>query len=150
MANGVADERDVRIALEAVVLDGDLTVPPDARGLVIFAHGSGSGRKSPRNREVAATLQRHGLGTLLFDLLTLDEEAVDQRMAHLRFDIALLADRLVAVTDWANRHNALASLPFAYFGASTGAAAALVAAAERPTLRRSSRGVGGQTWPARP
>lgn len=103
-----------------------------AIGLVIFAHGSGSGRKSPRNREVAAILQRHGLATLLFDLLTLDEDAVDRHTAHLRFDIEFLAGRLIAATDWANGQAALARLPFGYFGASTGAAAALVAAAERP------------------
>lgn len=121
----------VRIAVDAVVLDGDLALPPDPHGLVIFAHGSGSGRKSPRNREVAATLQGHGLATLLFDLLTLDEEAVDRHTAHLRFDIDFLAERLVAVTDWAHGQAALARLPFGYFGASTGAAAALVAAAER-------------------
>jgi putative phosphoribosyl transferase len=125
-------ERDVRIAVGAVVLHGDLALPPDPVGLVIFAHGSGSGRKSPRNREVAATLQGHGLATLLFDLLTLDEEAVDRRTAQLRFDVDFLAQRLVAATDWANGQAALAPLPFGYFGASTGAAAALVAAAERP------------------
>jgi putative phosphoribosyl transferase len=99
---------------------------------VIFAHGSGSSRKSPRNREVAATLQDRGLATLLFDLLTLDEEAVDRHTAHLRFDIDFLAQRLVAATDWATGHAVLARLPLGYFGASTGAAAALVAAAERP------------------
>src|SRR5207237_9999779 len=92
----------VRIAVDAVVLDGDLALPPDPHGLVIFAHGSGSGRKSPRNREVAATLQGDGVATLLLDLLTLDEEAVDRHTAHLRFDIEFLAERLVAVTDWAN------------------------------------------------
>jgi putative phosphoribosyl transferase len=123
--------RDVRIAMDAVVLPGDLTLPSDPRGLVIFAHGSGGGRKSPRNREVAAILQRHGLATLLFDLLTLDEEAVDRRTAHLRFDIEFLAGRLIAATDWANGQAALARLPFGYFGASI-CAAALVAAADRP------------------
>lgn len=129
---GEPAERDVRIAMGAVVLHGDLALPPGPLGLVIFAHGSGSGRKSPRNREVAATLQRQGLATLLFDLLTLDEETVDRHTAHLRFDIDFLAGRLVAATDWATGQAALASLPFGYFGASTGAAAALVAAAERP------------------
>lgn len=127
-----AVKRDVRIAMDAVVLPGDLTLPSDPRGLVIFAHGSGSGRKNPRNCEVAAILQRHGLATLLFDLLTLDEEAVDRHTAHLRFDIEFLAGRLIAATDWANGQAALARLPFGYFGASTGAAAALVAAADRP------------------
>src|SRR5688572_15126642 len=125
-------ERDVQIPVGAVVLHGDLALPADPVGLVIFAHGSGSGRKSPRNREVAATLQRHRLATLLFDLLTLDEEAIDRRTAHLRFDIDFLAGRLVAATDWANGQATVAPLAFGYFGASTGAAAALVAAAERP------------------
>ena len=125
-------ERDVRIAVDAAVLHGDLVLPPGSRGLVLFAHGSGSGRQSPRNRQVAAALQRHGVATLLFDLLTLDEEAIDRRTAHLRFDIDLLSARLVAVTDWANRQ--AGRLPLGYFGASTGAAAALVAAARRPAV----------------
>jgi dienelactone hydrolase len=127
-----AVECNVRIAVDSVVLDGDLALPPDPAGLVIFAHGSGSGRKSPRNREVAATLQHHGLATLLFDLLTLDEEAVDRHTAHLRFDIDFLAQRLIAATDWAKGQAVLSRLRFGYFGASTGAAAALVAAAARP------------------
>jgi putative phosphoribosyl transferase len=127
-----AVERDVRIAVEAAVLHGDLGIPADPHGVVIFAHGSGSGRKSPRNREVAAALQGHRLATLLFDLLTLGEEAIDRHTAHLRFDVEFLARRLVAATDWAKGSAALAPLPVGYFGASTGAAAALVAAAERP------------------
>ena len=124
--------RDVRIPLGPVTLDGDLALPSDPRGLVIFAHGSGSSRKSPRNRDVAATLQADGLATLLFDLLTLDEESVDRHTAHLRFDIEFLAERLVAATVWGRRQASLRHLPIGYFGASTGAAAALVAAAEHP------------------
>jgi pimeloyl-ACP methyl ester carboxylesterase len=123
-------ERDVRIAVGPVTLHGDLALPPDPRGLVIFAHGSASSRKSRRNREVAATLQRDGLATLLFDLLTLDEESVDRHTAHLRFDIEFLAERLVAATVWTRGQNVLRHLSLGYFGASTGAAVALVAAAE--------------------
>ena len=125
-------ESEVRIAVQAAMLHGDVGLPADPHGLVIFAHGSGSGRKSPRNRQVARALQRHGLATLLFDLLTPSEEAIDRHTAHLRFDIGLLAQRLIAATDWARTYAALAHLPIGYFGASTGAAAALVAAAERP------------------
>ena len=124
--------RDVRMPLGPVTLDGDLALPSDPRGLVIFAHGSGSSRKSSRNRDVAATLQADGLATLLFDLLTVDEERVDRRTAHLRFDIEFLAERLVVATVWGQRQAALRHLPIGYFGASTGAAAALVAAAEQP------------------
>jgi dienelactone hydrolase len=110
----------------------DLAVPEHPRGLIIFAHGSGSGRHSPRNRAVAATLQGRGLATLLGDLLTPEEERIDRVTARLRFDIDLLAERLVTFLEWARRHPGLASLPIGLFGASTGAAAALVAAATRP------------------
>jgi putative phosphoribosyl transferase len=127
-ASVVVDARDAD-------LEGDLTVPPAARGLVLFAHGSGSSRRSPRNRAVAGVLQAVGLATLLFDLLTPGEEAVDLRTRALRFDIELLAERLAAATDWAARQPEVQSLPPAYFGASTGAAAALVAAADRPGVR---------------
>lgn len=112
-------------------LHGDLVVPEGAFGLVVFAHGSGSSRRSARNRAVARALQRLGLATLLFDLLTADEEHADAVDAHLRFDIPLLARRLAAATDWIDRQPALRSLPLGYFGASTGAAAALMAAASR-------------------
>jgi putative phosphoribosyl transferase len=104
------------------------------RGLVLFAHGSGSSRLSPRNRFVAHTLRDRGLGTLLFDLLTIEEEREDEIDAHLRFDIPLLAGRLVAVTDWVHASKVLSAMPIGYFGASTGAAAALIAAAQRPQL----------------
>ena len=113
-------------------LDGDLTVPHRARGLVLFAHGSGSSRHSPRNRFVAAQLNREGLATLLMDLLTREEEAVDAQTAHLRFDIRLLAERLSGAAEWVERQPQTRGLPVGYFGASTGAAAALVAAAQRP------------------
>ncbi len=113
-------------------LPGDLTLPPGARSVVVFAHGSGSSRHSPRNRAVARVLQDAGLGTLLFDLLTEDEERVDAVTAELRFDIAFLARRLVAAVDHLAEREDTARLPLGLFGASTGAAAALVAAAERP------------------
>jgi len=114
----------VSIDAAGVTLDGDLAVPEGARGLVIFAHGSGSSRLSPRNRSVAGMLREAGLGTLLFDLLTPAEAAIDARTAHLRFDIALLAARLVGVTDWVGAASEMKHLPVGYFGASTGAAAA--------------------------
>ena len=122
----------VRVSVGDVSLDGDLVVPDGARGLVVFAHGSGSSRHSSRNQYVARELNAAGLGTLLLDLLTPDEEAVDQRTRHLRFDIAMLADRLVAVVDWLAGTEAARNLKPAYFGASTGGGAALVAAAQRP------------------
>jgi putative phosphoribosyl transferase len=122
----------VRIPADGALLEGDLTVPPDAGGIVVFAHGSGSGRFSPRNRAVADTLVRAGLATCLIDLLTVQEERVDVRTAHLRFDIALLARRVIATIDWLPGVEAVKDLSVGCFGASTGAAAALVAAAERP------------------
>ncbi len=117
--------REITIDAGSLVLRGDLMVPPDARGLVIFAHGSGSSRRSPRNRAVATTLNRIGLATLLFDLLTEQEEG----RRDLVFDIPLLAERLQVATLWAAGQDALSGLPLGYFGASTGAAAALSAAA---------------------
>jgi len=113
-------------------LEGDLTLPPGAHGVVLFAHGSGSSRHSPRNRQVAAELTGRGLGTLLVDLLTHAEEVDDARTRDLRFDIGLLADRLIGLVDWLAEHPETRSLPVGLFGASTGAAAALVAAAARP------------------
>jgi pimeloyl-ACP methyl ester carboxylesterase len=117
------------IPLDGVVLRGDLEVPRGAMGLVLFAHGSGSSRFSPRNRAVAAELRRARLATLLLDLLTGEEERVDALTSHLRFDIPLLATRLVLATQWAQQQPETRFLPAGYFGASTGAAAALVAAA---------------------
>ena len=124
--------RDVSIAVGATILQGVLRVPREARAIVLFAHGSGSGRQSPRNAYVAERLSNAGLATLLFDLLTDEEEEIDSVTAELRFDIPLLTDRLVATTVWTQRHPELQGLTIGYFGASTGAAAALIAAAERP------------------
>ena len=117
------------IPADGVVLQGDLTLPRGARGIVLFAHGSGSSRLSPRNRMVARRLQDSGFGTLLFDLLTAREEAVDAITRGPRFDIDFLAGRLGAVTQWLASQPSARILRFGYFGASTGAAAALVAAA---------------------
>jgi dienelactone hydrolase len=116
-------------------LEGDLHVPAGARGLVLFAHGSGSSRHSPRNRYVAEQLHGAGLATLLMDLLTREEEVAEARTGHLRFDIGLLAERLLAASDWLTARDETRALPLGYFGASTGAAAALVAAAERSDVR---------------
>jgi len=113
-------------------LSGDLRVPPEAHGIVLFAHGSGSSRHSPRNQYVARTLERRGLATLLIDLLTADEEAVDDYTAQYRFDIPMLAVRLVEIVDWLRSRKETSSLPIGLFGASTGGGAALMAAAERP------------------
>lgn len=127
------DEYPVRISIGPdTVLEGDLTIPPDARGVVLFAHGSGSSRHSPRNRYVAQVLQQAGLATLLIDLLTAEEEAAERYTGHLRFDIELLAERLTRATDWLREHAATHALPIGYFGASTGAGAALLAAARHP------------------
>jgi putative phosphoribosyl transferase len=113
---------------------GDLTFPMNARGVVIFAHGSGSSRLSSRNRFVARVLQQASLGTLLLDLLTADEEQIDLRTRHLRFDIDLLATRLLEATKWVSDDSQAGGLPMGYFGASTGAAAALKAAAQFPQI----------------
>jgi dienelactone hydrolase len=113
-------------------LEGDLAIPLNPRGVVAFAHGSGSGRRSLRNRYVAQELQNAGLATLLLDLLTEEEERIDARTAALRFDIGLLADRVMAAVDWLSANPGTSLLRIGLFGASTGAAAALVAAARRP------------------
>ncbi len=125
------DEREVRIPVGDVTLGGTLAVPEDAHGIVVFAHGSGSSRYSPRNRFVAQELQHGGLATLLMDLLTRDEEDMDRRTGHIRFDIELLANRLAGATDWLGETPATSDLRVGYFGASTGGGAALVAAAMR-------------------
>ncbi|HVJ92939.1 MAG TPA: phosphoribosyltransferase family protein, partial [Labilithrix sp.] len=127
-------DREVRIPAGDRWLGGHLTVPPNATKLVLFAHGSGSSRFSPRNKHVATVLQSYGIATLLFDLLSEEEEELDARTAQLRFDIPLLASRLVAATDWAHEDPDTRNLDIGYFGASTGAAAALVAATARPNL----------------
>ncbi|HLX30393.1 MAG TPA: dienelactone hydrolase family protein [Casimicrobiaceae bacterium] len=132
MAREVADrvERAITIPAGDASLDGDLTIPAGAKGIVLFAHGSGSSRSSPRNVWVAERLQQSGLATLLFDLLTSSEDARDTYTRQHRFDIGLLAKRLALATRWVDAQPELASLPLGYFGASTGAAAALVAASE--------------------
>jgi len=128
----VSDERVVAVRVGDATLEGALAVPVDARGIVLFAHGSGSSRHSPRNVYVAEELQAGGLGTLLLDLLTSSEEAVDLATRELRFDIGLLAERLVGAIEWLAEQETTRDLPLGLFGASTGAAGALVAAARRP------------------
>jgi putative phosphoribosyl transferase len=126
------DTRQIGIPAGDVTLEGDLVLPPGARGVVLFAHGSGSSRHSPRNQFVARELQRAGLGTLLIDLLSVEEEQAERITRHLRFDIGLLASRLTAAVDWLASGPSTASLRVGMFGASTGGGAALVAAARRP------------------
>jgi dienelactone hydrolase len=126
------EERPIAIPLGTTHLEGTLGLPPAARGLVVFVHGSGSSRHSPRNRFVAQVLRNAGLGTLLFDLLTRDEEVADMVDGHLRFDIEFLATRLEEAMAWIGRQPGMADLPLGLFGASTGAGAALVAAARAP------------------
>lgn len=141
---GIPPEELVELELDAVRLEGNLNRPSDAHGVVVFAHGSGSSRYSPRNRYVAEGLQEAGLATLLFDLLTPDEELEDSRTAELRFDIGLLAGRLVGAIDWLAQHPTTRSLRTGLFGASTGGGAALVAAAERPALVHAVVSRGGR------
>ena len=125
------DVQDITIPIDDLALEGSLALPKHAAGLVMFAHGSGSSRFSPRNRHVAAQLNERGLATLLFDLLTAEEERIDAIDATLRFDVDMLAERLVSATDGIVA-SGRAPLPIGYFGGSTGAAAALIAAARRP------------------
>jgi pimeloyl-ACP methyl ester carboxylesterase len=143
------NEQPIQIPIGSMSLSGDLNIPDGAQGVVLFAHGSGSGRHSPRNRYVAKVLQEVSLGTLLFDLLTEDEELIDDQTRHLRFDIGLLSDRLVMATDWllpqfdvSNNDDDIPGI--AYFGASTGAAAALVAAAKRADVVKAVVSRGGR------
>jgi dienelactone hydrolase len=135
---------DVVIDAGGVSLAGSLMVPDRARGVVLFAHGSGSSRHSPRNRQVASSLNEAGFATLLMDLLTAEEERVDLATAELRFDIPLLGERLVAATDWLAARAQTAALPLGSFGASTGAAGALIAAAERPAVTHAVVSRGGR------
>jgi dienelactone hydrolase len=137
-------ERTVRIPVGSVGLEGSLVVPADAVGVVLFAHGSGSGRHSPRNRAVANVLQAGRIGTLLIDLLTEEEEEVDQTTRHLRFDIPLLAERLTGAIDWLGAESVTASLPIGLFGASTGGGAALLASVARPEPVRAVVSRGGR------
>jgi len=122
----------ISVKVQSAILEGYLSVPTAAIGVVLFAHGSGSSRHSPRNRYVADILNEGSLATLLIDLLNADEQEVDQQTSQLRFDIPFLADRLVAITQWLREQPQVAGLKIGYFGASTGAGAALVAAAELP------------------
>lgn len=127
-----------------VTLPGDLAMPPQTRKLVVFAHGSGSSRKSPRNRFVAERLNESGLATLLFDLLTPEEHAIDQQTREVRFDIPLLSKRLSGAVDWLSQYYPTEELSYGLFGASTGAAAALITASERPTLVQAVVSRGGR------
>ncbi len=125
---------DVHVPVDGIVVDGVLARPPRAAGVVLFAHGSGSSRHSPRNQFVARALRQRGLATLLIDLLTPQEEAADRRTGHLRFDVPLLGARVALIAEWLHDRDDTHGLPIGVFGASTGAGAALVAAAERPAL----------------
>jgi len=131
-SRGLRSITSIRIPVGKDWLEGDLGLPLEPKGLVVFAHGSGSSRHSPRNQHVARILEQHGLATLLIDLLTAPEEAIDEQTAHLRFDIGMLATRLVAIVDWLRERPNTAPLPIGLFGASTGGGAALVAATARP------------------
>ncbi|ALB42030.1 MULTISPECIES: dienelactone hydrolase family protein [Nostocales] len=137
-------EHLVSVTAGKVNLEGNLMIPNGAMGVVLFAHGSGSSRHSPRNRYVAGVLQQAGLATLLIDLLTAEEEEIDLRTRHLRFDIGLLASRLVGATDWLQQNPDTCNLKVGYFGASTGAGAALVAAAECPEAVQAIVSRGGR------
>jgi putative phosphoribosyl transferase len=139
-----ANGSSVAIPVDGDTIEGDLVIVPDTKGTVIFSHGSGSSRHSPRNKFVAGVLNQHGFSTLLVDLLTPEEDFRDQQTLEHRFDIDLLAGRLIGATDWLMRHPLLSALPVGYFGASTGAAAALVAAAERPRVIRAIVSRGGR------
>lgn len=124
----------VKVSAGSVILEGILSIPKDAHSIVLFAHGSGSSRFSPRNQYVAQVLQKVGIATLLFDLLTAEEEEVDIQTGHLRFDIELLAERVVGATQWLTQNPKTHNLTIGYFGASTGTAAALVAASKHSDL----------------
>jgi putative phosphoribosyl transferase len=134
----------VLVRVKSVELDGYLSIPTAATGVIVFAHGSGSSRHSPRNRYVADILNEAGLATLLIDLLTADEQEVDLQTGQLRFDIPFLADRLVAITQWLRERPQMAGLKIGYFGASTGAGAALLAAADLPRLIHAVVSRGGR------
>ncbi|HWP03545.1 MAG TPA: alpha/beta fold hydrolase [Gemmatimonadaceae bacterium] len=150
MASHAGGERQVELPVAAGAIRGDLVLPETPRGLVVFAHGSGSSRLSPRNRKVASALQDAGFATMLMDLLTEAEEQEDRFTAAHRFDIEMLAERVVAALDWASSDAATAGLPLGLFGASTGAAAALVAAARRPGVVRAVVSRGGRPDLAEP
>ena len=138
------DPTFVEIQLGSTTLEGNLSIPEDSVGIVLFVHGSGSGRKSPRNRFVARELNQKGIATLLFDLLTVQEEELDLQTGHLRFDISLLSQRLLGATEWLLRNPLVLGLSVGYFGASTGAAAALVTAAKMPQTVKAIVSRGGR------
>jgi putative phosphoribosyl transferase len=137
-------ERLVQVTIGPIGLEGNVSIPADARGMVLFAHGSGSSRHSPRNRFVASVLQNGGLATLLIDLLTADEERIDARTAHLRFDIEMLAGRLSGTAAWLKQQPDMGGLRIGCFGASTGGAAALLTAAQHPDLVEAVVSRGGR------
>ena len=140
----IVESHPVSIAVSGGLIEGDLSVPLDSRATVLFAHGSGSSRYSPRNKYVARILNASGVSTLLLDLLTNHEEFEDRQTAHLRFDIGLLADRLVTATDWVSSRSSPETRHIGFFGASTGAAAALVAATRRPKIIEAVVSRGGR------
>jgi putative phosphoribosyl transferase len=145
MMEFIADtEHPVLIPCNGFHLEGILHIPHEVRGIVLFAHGSGSGRLSPRNQYIARTLQQAKFATLLFDLLTQEEDEIDEKTMEFRFDIELLATRLVSATEWMNENPTLHTLPKGYFGASTGGGAALVAAAAKPDLIKAVVSRGGR------
>src|ERR671924_1806011 len=140
------EEQLVQVSLGQAILEGNLSIPKGSKGIILFGHGSGSSRHSPRNKYVAEVLQDAGIATLLIDLLTEEEEEIDLQTRHLRFDIDLLARRLIGATDWLKREQNLQTedLSIGYFGASTGAAAALVAAAQRQKIIKAIVSRGGR------
>jgi dienelactone hydrolase len=140
------EEQLVQVSVGQAILEGNLNIPKGSKGIVLFAHGSGSSRHSPRNKYVAEVLQDAGIATLLIDLLTEEEEEIDLQTRHLRFDIDLLARRLIGATDWLKQEQNLQTkdLSIGYFGASTGAAAALVAAAQRQKIIKAIVSRGGR------
>lgn len=135
---------NIKIQIDNIMLNGILQIPMNAKSMVLFVHGSGSSRLSPRNQYVAQALNQQGLATLLFDLLTPEEEKIDNQTREFRFNIPLLAQRLVMTTDWLLKHAEFVDFNIGYFGASTGAAAALIAAAERPKIVEAIVSRGGR------
>ena len=144
IARPLSQALTLRVPVDGTTLNADLAIPVEAHGIVLFAHGSGSSRHSPRNQFVARVLQQSDFGTILMDLLTEKEEAVDNQTREMRFDIKLLARRLTATVDWLTTQPSFKNLPVGIFGASTGAAAALVSAADRPALVKSVVSRGGR------
>ncbi len=138
------ENMSISIPIKNVTLQGELEIPSNTSGIVLFAHGSGSSRLSPRNQYVAKVLREHGIATLLFDLLTQKEEQVDDVTAKLRFDIPMLSQRLEEVTDWIRKNSSTKELSIGYFGASTGAAAALIAASKKKNLIKAVVSRGGR------